>query len=130
MCSTRPADKRDRIVRTLLDKPQYGQNWARYWRDVILYRRIEERAVLVSNPLVTKLTKDLNDNKPWSEIASEFITAEGDVQTSGATAVIMAQEGRTEETTAEMARIFLGIQIQCRPVPRSSVGLLEAGAVS
>jgi hypothetical protein len=107
------ADKRDRIVRTLLDKPQYGQNWARYWRDVILYRRIEERAVLVSNPLVTKLTKDLNDNKPWSEIASEFITAEGDVQNNGATAVIMAQEGRTEETTAEMARIFLGIQIQC-----------------
>lgn len=107
------SDKRDRIVRTLLDKPQYGQNWARYWRDVILYRRIEERAVLVSNPLVTKLTKHLNDNKPWSEISSEFITAEGDVQNNGATAVIMAQEGRTEETTAEMARIFLGIQIQC-----------------
>ena len=27
-------DKRDRIVDKLLANPQYGQNWARYWRDV------------------------------------------------------------------------------------------------
>src|SRR4051812_27993380 len=29
-------DKRERIVENLLANPQYGQNWARYWRDVIL----------------------------------------------------------------------------------------------
>ena len=29
-------DKRERVVRELLANPQYGQNWARYWRDVIL----------------------------------------------------------------------------------------------
>ena len=31
------ADKRERVVRELLANPQYGQNWARYWRDVILF---------------------------------------------------------------------------------------------
>src|SRR3954469_22118786 len=31
-------DKRERVVNELLAKPQYGQNWARYWRDVILSR--------------------------------------------------------------------------------------------
>ncbi len=29
-------DKRERVVNGLLSDPQYGQNWARYWRDVIL----------------------------------------------------------------------------------------------
>ena len=106
-------DKRPRLVRALLDKPQYGQNWARYWRDVILYRRIEDRAVIVSNPLVVKLTEQLNKNDSWDKIASEFIKAEGDVREDGSTAIILAQEGRTEETAAEVSRIFLGIQIQC-----------------
>jgi hypothetical protein len=105
--------KRERVVRELLNDPQFGQNWARYWRDVILYRRIEERSQIVANPVTVKLTEQFNANKPWDEIAAQFITAKGDVREDGATAVIIAQEGRTEETTAEMARIFLGVQIQC-----------------
>ena len=106
-------DKRERVVRELLDNPQYGQNWARYWRDVILYRKLEDRAAIVANPLVVALTEKFNENEPWDKIAAEFITATGDVRENGATAIHMAQDGRTEETTAEMSRIFLGIQIQC-----------------
>jgi len=106
-------DKRRRVVGELLADPQYGQNWARYWRDVILYRRLEDRAMIVANPLVFLLTDQFNNNVPWSKIASDFITATGDAQENGATAIVIAQDGRTEETTAEIARIFLGIQIQC-----------------
>src|SRR3954447_8550923 len=106
-------DKRERIVNELLKKPQYGQNWARYWRDVILYRRLEDRAQLVSNALVADLTEKLNKNESWDKIATSFITATGDVRENGATAIQAAQDARTEETTAEMSRIFLGIQIQC-----------------
>ena len=107
------ADKRDRVVRELLADPQYGVNWARYWRDVIFYRRIEDRALIASNALEADLSQQLNDNQPWDRIAAGFITATGDVKDNGSTAIIMAQEGRTEETTAEVARIFLGMQIQC-----------------
>jgi hypothetical protein len=106
-------DKRERVVRELLDNPQYGQNWARYWRDVILLRRLEDRAAIVANPLVVALTEKFNENESWGKIAAEFITATGDVKENGATAIQMAQDGRTEETAAEMSRIFLGIQIQC-----------------
>src|SRR5256885_2922592 len=98
-------DKRERVVNQLLEKPQYGQNWARYWRDVILYRRLEDRAQLVSNALVADLTEKLNKNEPWDKIAIGFITATGDVRENGTTAIQAAQDGRTEETTAEMSRI-------------------------
>jgi hypothetical protein len=107
------SDKRQRLVRDLLAKPEYGVNWARYWRDVIMYRRLEDRAQLATAALERDLAQWLNDNDPWDEIATKFITASGDVRENGATALIMAQEARTEETTAEVARIFLGIQIQC-----------------
>jgi hypothetical protein len=106
-------DKRGRVVRELLANPQYGQNWARYWRDVILSRRLEDRAVIVANTLVADLTQKLNANESWDKVAEEFITATGDVKENGATAIVIAQDGRTEETTAEISRIFLGIQIQC-----------------
>jgi Protein of unknown function (DUF1549)/Protein of unknown function (DUF1553) len=106
-------DKRERVVRELLANPQYGQNWARYWRDVIMSRRLEDRAAIVANPLTVTLTEKFNKNQPWDKIATEFITATGDVRENGATAIEMAQDGRTEETTAEVSRIFLGIQIQC-----------------
>jgi hypothetical protein len=107
------ADKRERVVRELLDNPQYGQNWARYWRDVILVRRLEDRAAIVANPLVVTLTEKFNENESWDKIAAEFITATGDAKENGATAIQMAQDGRTEETAAEISRVFLGIQIQC-----------------
>lgn len=107
------SEKRERLVSVLLAKPQYGQNWARYWRDVILSRRVEDRSLVVANPLVVKLTKELNDNLGWDRIAANFITAKGDIRDNGSAAIIAAQDGRTEETTAEVSRIFLGIQIQC-----------------
>src|SRR5207247_6061165 len=55
----------------------------------------------------------LNKQPNWKDITRKFITATGDVREKGETALIMAQQGQAEETTAEMARIFLGIQIQC-----------------
>jgi len=105
--------KRAQVVERLLANPQYGQNWARYWRDVILSRRVEDRALLVANPLVVHLTEQFNSGTPWNEIAAGFITAEGDIRENGATAIIAAQDGETEGVTAEVSRIFLGIQIQC-----------------
>ncbi len=108
------ADKRERLVQTLLDDSHYGKNWARYWRDVIFFRAQEERArIVAANAMVADLAEQLNDSVGWDQIATEFITARGDVKENGLAAIILAQNGRTEETTAEMSRIFLGIQIQC-----------------
>ena len=109
-----PAEgKRAQLVAKLLASPQYGENWGRYWRDVIMYRKSEERAGIVSQPLEEFLTESFHVNAPWSEIATAFITASGDATENGACGLIMAQQGQPEETVAEISRIFLGVQIQC-----------------
>jgi hypothetical protein len=107
------ADKRAAAVERLLAKKEFGENWARYWRDVILYRRSEDRALLVASALVQFLTDAFNKDPHWDVIARRFVTATGDVREEGATAIIMAQMGVAEDTTAEISRIFMGIQIQC-----------------
>jgi hypothetical protein len=107
------ADKREKAVDRLLARSEFGENWARYWRDAIMYRRSEDRALLVNQALVSFLAKSFNEDAHWDAIARKFITATGDVREVGETAIIMAQNGNTEDTTAEISRIFLGIQIQC-----------------
>lgn len=107
------SDKRTRAVERLLAEEAYGQNWGRYWRDVILYRRSEDRALVVSQSLEEYLAAEFNKNTPWDAISRAFITATGDVRENGATAIFMAQMGETSDVTAEISRIFTGVQIQC-----------------
>ena len=107
------SDKRAKAVDRLLARPEFGQNWGRYWRDVILYRRADDRAVLASAAIGDYLTDQFNKNVPWDQTARSFITATGDVRENGDTGIVMAQFGATPEITAEVARIFMAIQIQC-----------------
>jgi hypothetical protein len=107
-------DKRTRAVERLLANPLYGQNWARYWRDVIMARRSNDRALaLADNSSVVYLTEQFNADRGWDQITKSIITATGDVRQAGATALAIAHEGKPEETAAEVARVFLGIQLQC-----------------
>jgi Protein of unknown function (DUF1549) len=107
------ADKRSRLVERLLADPRFGQSWGRYFRDVILYRRTDERALLASSSLATFLAEQFNQGVGWDRIARAFITAQGDIREHGETGLIMAQMGQAAEIAAETARIFLGVQIQC-----------------
>jgi hypothetical protein len=107
-------DKRSKIVEKLLADPRYGQNWGRYWRDVIMFRKTETRQqFLVGIPLESYLAESLNSNTPWSHLATEFITASGPANENGECGLIVAQQGQPEEIAAEVSRIFLGVQLQC-----------------
>ncbi len=107
-------EKRNALVKQLLSNSRFGRHWGRYWRDTILARRADERALqLVSDSLTDAVAQRINDNVRWDQIATDFITASGDVRKHGVTGLFLAQKGEPEGITAEVARIFLGIQIQC-----------------
>jgi hypothetical protein len=106
-------DKRGRLVTKLLDDPRYGQNWGRYWRDVILYRRAEDRALIMQQIAADYFAEALNVNATWDAIATELITAVGDVSQEGSTVLFMAQMADPNEVAAEVSRIFCGVQISC-----------------
>lgn len=112
--ASRSPSKRSDLVNRLLADPAWATNWSRYFRDVILYRRSDDRVILMAKSLETFFGGHLS--KPvarWDDIAREMITALGDPMEHGETAIIMAQMGETSDITAEVSRVFTGIQIQC-----------------
>ncbi|MEX2121388.1 MAG: DUF1549 domain-containing protein [Pirellulales bacterium] len=107
------ADKRWRAAERLLADEAFGRNWARYWRDVIFYRRSNEQALLAARTVEDYLSDEFNSGAGWDEIARSFVEATGDVREQGSTGLIMAQMAETAEVASETSRIFLGVQIQC-----------------
>lgn len=107
------SDKRVRLVETLLADEAFGENWGNYWRDVIMYRRSDQRAGVAYGALTQFLTEQFNQGASWDATVKALITAEGNIRENGATGLMAAHGGRPEETVAELSRIFLGIQIQC-----------------
>ena len=106
-------DKRAKTVEKLLADERFGENWGRYYRDVIMVRKTEDRAEIVSAQLEDYLKQAFNANASWARIATEMVTATGDGTQNGACALIIAQQGQPEEVVSEVSRIFLGVQIQC-----------------
>jgi hypothetical protein len=106
-------NKRREVVDRLLADSRYGANWARYWRDVILFRRSDQRALLAAESVTRYLTEEFNRGTSWKQIATEFLTAQGNLAEEGRTALLASQWGETSDTTAEVSRILMGVQIQC-----------------
>jgi len=107
-------DKRARLIDTLLNTPEYGRNWAKYWRDVVMFHSTNENRNQVGvDALEDWLAKQFQANTPWDEITSGLITATGRNDQNGAVALSLAHESRPVEMAGEVSRIFLGVQIQC-----------------
>lgn len=107
------ADKREAMVDSLLTSPEFGRHWARYWRDVVLINATNQRAQLGRQSFEDWLAAEFNRGASWDEMATELLTATGDVYEEGSTGLLFAHDGDPNEVAAEASRIFLGIQIQC-----------------
>ncbi|HVW01828.1 MAG TPA: DUF1549 domain-containing protein, partial [Planctomycetaceae bacterium] len=105
--------KRQKAIDKLVISEDFAGNWARYWREVIFSRATDARSRAAQQPFETWMTQQLAANRGWGEIATELITATGDVFQSGQTALMFAQGANAEDIAAETSRVFLGIQLQC-----------------
>ena len=105
--------KREKLIDRLLASDDFAANWARYWRDVIFTRATDMRARLMEPTFEQWMTEQLKAGRRWNEIATDLLTATGDVGENGATALMFAHGADASEIAAEVSRIFLGIQLQC-----------------
>lgn len=105
--------KRVKTIDRLLNSAGYARNWSQYWREVLYSRATDPRSRIAQGKFEEWLGKNLASNLGWDQIATQLLTATGDVQENGATALMFAHQGDPEEIASEASRIFLGIQIQC-----------------
>lgn len=105
--------KRAELIDRLLDSEGYSEIWASYWTEVIFSRATDQRSRINQPVFAEWIRQQLAENRPWDEVATELITATGNVQEVGQTALIFAHQADPAEIASETSRIFLGIQIQC-----------------
>jgi len=110
--SSRDADKRSRLIDTLLNTRGYASHAYNYWADIL---RVNER--LANNtpgrPYSDWVKTCLETNKPYDKFVYEMVTAEGKYLDNPATGFIVRDSGMPLDAMNNTVRVFLGTQIGC-----------------
>ncbi len=112
LADSRP-DKRARLIDRLLSGEAYAVNWGRYWRDVLTYHTPASGNYLRWALFDAWMTDQLRKNRPWDEIVTALLTAEGVNDECAPVNFLTALYGNPVEIAATTSRVFLGVQIQC-----------------
>ena len=105
------ADKRARLIDTLLERPEYVDYWSLKWSDLLrAHRRSLGEKGLAS--FTSWLKQRLRENAPLDQITRELITSEGNLYASGPVAYYFVDK-TPEELAETTAQIFCGIRLTC-----------------
>ena len=106
--------KRRKVIDRLLDDPGYVRNWTTIWTNLCIGQQTPRR---VSRDGMQKfLRAAFGRNRPWKDVVTDLVTAEGHFEENGATNYLLAQmqdQDDAVQLTAKTTRLFLGVQVQC-----------------
>ncbi len=103
---------RQRLVQKLLDEPAYPRHFASLWSNLLVGRRPPDD--VDRDALQAYLREAFARNRPWSDVVTEIVAAEGAVDENGAANFLVAHvNAEAVPATAITAKLFLGVQVQC-----------------
>jgi hypothetical protein len=105
------ADKRERLVDELLERPEFVDFWALKWADIL---RVD-RQQLKARGAVTFyewLRTSIRQNKPYDQFVREIVTAQGSSDRVGP-ANLYRVVATPELLASTTSQIFLGVRIEC-----------------
>jgi hypothetical protein len=110
LASTDPR-KREKMIDRLLARAEYTDFWSYKWSDLFLIttRRLPQPAVWAFHQYVRQ---SVADNKPWSQLSREVLTASGSTLRNGAANFFVLHKDVSELTEAT-AVTFLGMSVTC-----------------
>ncbi|HWA99360.1 MAG TPA: DUF1549 domain-containing protein [Pirellulales bacterium] len=114
-------DKRDRLIESLLARPEYVDYWSYKWADMLLVNseRLKDRAGEGGDPKATQMwayyswiRRHVEADTPWDTVVRELITARGNTLENGAANFFILHKDALDmaETTTVA---FLGMSINC-----------------
>jgi hypothetical protein len=105
------ADKRARLIDSLLERPEFVDYWSYRWSDVLLIssRRLAQPAMRSFYQFVRQ---SVADNKPWDRFAREIVTAQGSNLHNGAANYFVLHKD-ISDLTESTSVTFLGMSITC-----------------
>ncbi|GAB5406774.1 MAG: DUF1553 domain-containing protein [Aureliella sp.] len=115
LSSTDP-NKRDTLVRQLLQDDRYADNWVSLWMDLLAENpTLLNQSLNSTGPFRWFLYESLKDGKPLDRMVTELLLMRGSRHEGGSAGFAMA--GENDSPMAAKAHIvasaFLGIELQC-----------------
>lgn len=108
--STDP-DKRAKLIDELLASPEYARRMTDIWKALLLPNTAAS-ARQKHEPMTQWLNAAFTANKRLDVLAREILTSNGLQEENGAVTFFITHES-VDEITDRVARVFLGVQIQC-----------------
>lgn len=107
----RSADRRERLIDSLLERTEYVDYWSYKWSDLMLIttKRLPQPAVWSFYQWVRQ---SVADNKPWDRFAREVLTVNGSTLQNGSANYFLLHKDVTDLTEATAVK-FLGMSITC-----------------
>ena len=106
------ADKRDRLVDRLLERPEYAVYWAQQWGDILRNKQISGDHKPNSLKFAEWLRAAFAQNMPFDKFARELIAVSGKVEDHPQMdwyRQLNSSENRVEDTS----QVFLGMRVSC-----------------
>src|SRR6266478_6337537 len=105
------ADKRAKLIDTLLDRPEFIDYWAYKWSDLLLVstRKLPQPDTWAFYQFIRQ---SVADNKPWDRFAREILTSSGNTIENGA-ANYFALHKDVTDLTESTSVTFIGLSINC-----------------
>jgi hypothetical protein len=105
------ADKRQRLVASLLERPEYADYWTQRWSDLLqLDRDIVGTQATVA--MTRWLREKIAENAPYDQFVREVLTAKGSTQAKSPAAFYRVQND-PEKLARSISQLFLGVRIEC-----------------
>lgn len=115
----RDPKKREKLVDTLLERPEFADMWTMKWGELLRVRSYNNvpqygRDAKAMFSYAAWIKEQMMQNRPLNEFAADLLVGSGSNFKSPTANLYTASERLTPEKTAEdIAQVFLGIRIQC-----------------
>jgi hypothetical protein len=104
-------DKRDRLIESLLNRPEFVDYWSYKWSDLLLVssRKLNPRAMW---GYYNWVRDQVAANTPWDQFARQLVTAKGSTLENGAANFYMLHDD-PKDMSETMSLAMLGMSVGC-----------------
>jgi hypothetical protein len=106
------ADKRDRLIESLLNSPGYADYFANKWTALMKNKRDAAADIRANFAFHSWVRDSLLANKPYDKMVRELLGATGTIMTNPAVAWYK-REKEPQDQLEDVAQLFLGVRMHC-----------------
>lgn len=104
-------DRRERLIDSLLSRPEYADFWANKWCD-LLRPNPYRVGIKATRSLDGWLRESFQNNVPYNQFVRRLVTAKGSTWKNGA-ATLFRDRREPDELVSITSQLFMGVRLDC-----------------